>query len=196
MFEMADFSPSIVALVFASAFLGLWLGCAAANMRLRRALTVAASLTKRITRKKIARIFGSAVDPNKVGLDNHFGSLSDAEKTNLADQMAVELVTQFREYLGCHYHDEIAAIYLYGSRARGDHGLNSDINVAVFVDATKDSMDSIRKRAIWFSCKLLLQDGVYLQPRVYSQSNVEKLKGQIEDLPIEVQTILRCGVAI
>jgi predicted nucleotidyltransferase len=64
------------------------------------------------------------------------GAVSDAltqiSRKNLAlDRPAARALSDFATAVRRHYGERLAALYLFGSRARGDHKSDSDVDVAV-----------------------------------------------------------------
>jgi predicted nucleotidyltransferase len=52
-------------------------------------------------------------------------------KDRALDQPAAQALSDFAAAVRRHYGERLAALYLFGSRARGDHRSDSDVDVAV-----------------------------------------------------------------
>ncbi|MDN5870928.1 MAG: nucleotidyltransferase domain-containing protein [Nitrococcus sp.] len=55
-----------------------------------------------------------------------------------AEQATMAALSTFRKRLNRRYGPRLRALYLFGSRARGDHRPDSDLDVAVVLDAFAD----------------------------------------------------------
>lgn len=80
------------------------------------------------------------------------------------DPFALDVVGDLKRRLTERFGDRLAAVYLFGSRARGDNRPDSDADVAVFLrDASGDPFD-LEREIIKDSYDLLLERGLYIQP--------------------------------
>lgn len=61
------------------------------------------------------------------------------------------------------YGGRVAGLYLFGSRARGDHGPFSDADVAVVLDGTVERVPELRRLAR-LAHDVILETGVDVQP--------------------------------
>ena len=68
---------------------------------------------------------------------------------------------------------EVREVVLFGSKARGDFGPHSDVDVWV-VTARDDWR--LRDAIVGHAFDLLLEDGVFISPRVVSAEHVRKLQ--------------------
>jgi len=55
-------------------------------------------------------------------------------KANEIDEVTRAVLQDFKARLTRRYGDRLKAVYLFGSRARGDHHADSDVDVALFLD--------------------------------------------------------------
>ena len=80
------------------------------------------------------------------------------------DPVAMEVVRELKQRLERRFGDRLAAVYLFGSRARGDHRPDSDADVAVFLRGEDEQVFDTRYDVIEDSYDLLLARGLYIQP--------------------------------
>jgi predicted nucleotidyltransferase len=58
----------------------------------------------------------------------------------------------------------VVAVYLYGSRARGDGTRDSDVDVALILDETgEDRLPALKRELAELAFDILLETGVYIQ---------------------------------
>jgi len=77
----------------------------------------------------------------------------------------------FRAVLSDRYGADLKAVYLFGSRARGDHHPDSDADVAVFVDSKDRTRDDLIREQIDLSADaydIWLDTDVRIQPWVFA----------------------------
>lgn len=110
------------------------------------------------------------------------------------DPFAMEVVGELKRRLQRRFGNRLAAVYLFGSRARGDHRPNSDADVAVFVrDEDRDEFYVV-KDVIEDGYDLLLERGLYIQPWVFDEEVLtypDRAK-----LPGLENSVLRDGVRV
>lgn len=83
---------------------------------------------------------------------------------NRPDPFALDVVGDLKRRLTTRFGSRLAAVYLFGSRARGDHRPDSDADVAVFLrDAPGDPFD-VEREIVEDGYDLLLERGLYIQP--------------------------------
>jgi predicted nucleotidyltransferase len=86
--------------------------------------------------------------------------MTQCEHLSLNEEQALEsFVQQLLEEL----EPEIIDIRLFGSKARGDAGPGSDLDVLVLV---QDSAYSLKHRILWIAADISLEYGVLLSPRI------------------------------
>jgi antitoxin ChpS len=71
-----------------------------------------------------------------------------------------ELKVRLRKRFG----DRIVGLYLFGSRARGDHEPDSDADVAVIFKGRIGDRFDLQRQIIEDTYELLLEHGLYIQP--------------------------------
>jgi predicted nucleotidyltransferase len=70
---------------------------------------------------------------------------SGSATEHLAPKAGIDAITRtvlhdFKSILSEKYGQHLRALYLFGSRARGDHRPDSDLDIAVFLDAAPDPL--------------------------------------------------------
>ena len=87
------------------------------------------------------------------------------------DPATREAVTSFKKILRARYGKHLKSLYLFGSRARGDHRPDSDADLAIFLDQVSDP---IREQfdLIDQGYDILLSTGVNIQPWVFEQASL------------------------
>lgn len=77
----------------------------------------------------------------------------------------------FRSVLAARYGAKVKAVYLFGSRARGDHHSNSDADVAVFIDSQQRTRADLLREQIDLSgdaYDIWLETGIRIQPWLFA----------------------------
>ena len=87
------------------------------------------------------------------------------------DQQTEVALRDFRERLRLRYGAHLKAVYLFGSRARGDFTPDSDADVAVFLDHISDPLQE-QLDLIDDSYPILLSIGVNIQPWVFEEDSL------------------------
>lgn len=77
----------------------------------------------------------------------------------------------FKERLCLHYGVHLKAVYLFGSRARGDFTRDSDADVAVFLDHVSDPIQE-QLDLIDDGYPILLSTGINIQPWVFEEKSL------------------------
>ena len=106
---------------------------------------------------------------------------------SIAQQTTV--LTEFREELARLLGERFEAAYLFGSRARGDHRADSDLDVLVVVRGVVDYGDLIRRTSMLVSMLSLKYDAVI------SRAFVSKDRFERENSPF-LMNIRREAVAV
>lgn len=99
------------------------------------------------------------------------------------------VLTEFREELARLLGERFEAAYLFGSRARGDHRADSDLDVLVVVRGVVDYGDLIRRTSMLVSMLSLKYDAVI------SRAFVSKDRFERENSPF-LMNIRREAVAV
>ncbi|AFV10495.1 putative nucleotidyltransferase [Thermacetogenium phaeum DSM 12270] len=107
--------------------------------------------------------------------------LTAAEKAALA-----ELREELRKMLG----DRLVGLYLYGSKARGDYGAGSDVDVAVIV---KGLTGNLKKAVFDKAADIELERDLCLSTLVLSEEQFELLKRRERRIGLDIE---REGVSL
>lgn len=81
----------------------------------------------------------------------------------------------FHAVLVSRYGTRLYAVYLFGSRARGDHGPDSDADLAVFVDAEGLTRSDLLRDQVDLSGEaydIWLDTGIRIQPWVFASETL------------------------
>lgn len=149
--------------------LGVYLGSTRKDLRLQYGLKVFIKAFLRITKKKWMRLVDPRVNAMRVQRDRIFLNLPDEKKARLVDAKALEVVVELKQQLSSQFGKQIKALYLFGSRVRGDFQPDSDLDVAIFLAESCDCSDFLRK-AIFNQCsELTLKHDLFVQPRIFGQ---------------------------
>lgn len=77
----------------------------------------------------------------------------------------------FQAILAAKYGPHLRSLYLFGSRARGDHRPDSDIDIAVYLDEAPDPLGE-QLDLIDRGYDIVLDTGVNIQPWVFAQASL------------------------
>ena len=77
----------------------------------------------------------------------------------------------FKAMLSARYGEHLRGLYLFGSRARGDHRPDSDADVAVFLDQVTDPLGE-QLDLIERGYKILLDTDINIQPWVFEYASL------------------------
>jgi len=102
--------------------------------------------------------------------DNRLDQLTGRER-----QAAMEFVDRVRQ----RFDGQLVSAVLFGSRARGEAGPDSDMDVLVVMSSADPE---IRREIRYLAVEIWLAHGIYLSTRVWSQAHWRKLE--------ELQTLL------
>jgi Nucleotidyltransferase domain len=104
------------------------------------------------------------------------------------------LLLQLEEQLAKLFGPRLRGLILFGSRARGDHGEDSDADVAVILAGPVENRFSLKSAIIDETYELFLESGILIQPWPIEE-------GWLDDpeeapAPHIVRAILREGIAM
>jgi predicted nucleotidyltransferase len=88
------------------------------------------------------------------------------------DQRTEEALQDFKERLRSRYGQHLKAVYLFGSRVRGDCTPDSDADIAVFLDHAPDPLQE-QLDLIDESFPILLSTGIHIQPWVFEEEGLK-----------------------
>ena len=80
------------------------------------------------------------------------------------DPEIADLLAELKRRLERRFGDRFVALYLFGSRARGDHDPDSDVDVAVILDQTPPHPYEAKEEILDDTYELMLETGYYIQP--------------------------------
>ena len=89
--------------------------------------------------------------------------------TNEEQRAAAELVVRLRQ----RFDGRLVSVTLFGSRARGDAGPHSDLDVVVVLSSV--DLD-IRKEVRHLAVEVWLEHGIYISTRVWDRAHWHKLE--------------------
>lgn len=178
-----------------SMIIGLLAGFIVANKRFRNTLTVAFKSIVRVFSKTLKRVLNPKFDLVRIERDENFSSLPRDIKLEQADQLTIDIVYEFKHRLQQYFGHKLKAVYLYGSRARGDYGPDSDIDVAVFVSGiSTDYLSKHNKEVARLTTEFLFDYGMYIQPRIFESGSIENPENYPQSYLI--RAILACGILL
>jgi len=109
------------------------------------------------------------------------------------DPVTRNALAAFQKILITRYGGHLKALYLFGSRARGDHRPDSDADVAVFLDHVADPIGE-QFDLIDEGYGILLDTGVNIQPWVFDEASL--IDPEHYPAPHLVKTIRQDGVRL
>lgn len=125
------------------------------------------------------------------------GPASPAEKSfrgrMIVDKKTRDALRSFKSCLTRRYGEHLKAVYLFGSRARGDYRPDSDADVAVFLDHVQDPLAE-QLDLIEEGYPILLETGINIQPWVFEEASLQAPASH--RAPHLVETVQREGLAL
>ena len=94
-----------------------------------------------------------------------------AERPEAVDQATRRALESFKALLQERYGAQLRGVYLFGSRARGDHRADSDADVGVFLDQVSDPLGE-QLSLIEQGYGILLETGINIQPWVFESASL------------------------
>ena len=82
----------------------------------------------------------------------------------IIDPKVAGILTDLKRRLERRFGDRFVALYLFGSRARGDHEPDSDVDVAVVLDQEIGRPFDLTREILEDTYDILLETGHYIQP--------------------------------
>jgi hypothetical protein len=87
------------------------------------------------------------------------------------DEQTREALLSFKSCLIKRYGQHLRAVYLFGSRARGEFRADSDADVAIFLDQVQDPLGE-QLDLIEAGYAILLATGINIQPWVFEAASL------------------------
>ena len=112
----------------------------------------------------------------------------------MLDRSTHDALEAFKNGLRRRYGNRLKGVFLFGSRARGNHRADSDADIAVFVDQLEDPIEE-QLMLVDESYPILLATGIYIQPWVFKSDALLSPHQQDNDIPL-LETIRREGVRL
>ncbi len=76
--------------------------------------------------------------------------------------------------------DRLKKVILYGSYARGDYDINSDIDIMILTDFNEQEISEYRMKIRELACELEIENDIIISPIV---RNIEKYNNRINIIP-------------
>ena len=106
----------------------------------------------------------------------------------------VALLADLKRRLERRFGDRFVALYLFGSRARGDHDPDSDVDVAVILDQPMPDPYDAKLRVLDDTYELMLETGYYIQPWALEKGALEQPNAHPS--PKISRAVLRDGIRL
>jgi predicted nucleotidyltransferase len=158
---------TIIFTIGISIFIGIGVGYLIIDPALSRALLVALKSSLRIIMKTVEKNGEQGINIHRLLLDHEFNALPQAIKRELIDETALQATLELKKQLLQRFGTRLEKIYLYGSRVRGDYQVDSDVDVAIFLNALSFDQEKITKEILVCTYRLLMDFGLYFQIRIY-----------------------------
>lgn len=110
------------------------------------------------------------------------------------DPHALAVVRELKERLRRRFGDRLVAVYLFSSRARGDHRPDSDADVAVFLKGEFPDPFDVEREIVEDGHDLLIERGLYIQPWAFEERVLTD--PEWARLPGLRQSVFRDGVPV
>ena len=96
--------------------------------------------------------------------------------TNKIDTIINKFVTEVYNLIG----NRLKKVILYGSYARGDYHVNSDLDIMILTDFTEEELVEYRMKIRDIACDIELENDIVISPVV---RNLEKYNERINVIP-------------
>ena len=96
--------------------------------------------------------------------------------TNKIDTIVNKFVTEVSNLIG----NRLKKVILYGSYARGDYNVNSDLDIMILTDFTEEELVEYRMKIRDIACDIELENDIVISPVV---RNLEKYNERINVIP-------------
>lgn len=159
----------VASVIIASLIIGVILGFVVSDKQLRNASLVIITSIFRIMFKerKTQELPANPVETALKVL------LTKKHMNSNVDPSGLEASIYVKSKLAQRFADQIIGVYLFGSRARGEHLNSSDVDIAVLVNNEKNHF-MMKCKIIRVAFLYLLRKGLYLQIRVLVLNSQEE----------------------
>jgi predicted nucleotidyltransferase len=99
-----------------------------------------------------------------------------SEDRAAVDRQTTVVAAAVKAVLHRRFGDRLAAIYLFGSRARGDHRLDSDLDIAVVLHDVGEPLASIDRELLDVTYPVEIESGVHIQAWALPTDAMEGVK--------------------
>ena len=106
----------------------------------------------------------------------------------------LDLVREFKRRVELRFGDRIRAVYLFGSRARGDHSPESDADAAVVFSGSVQRPFPLISQMVDDAYDLLLERGIYISPKAFAANSLTA--PDTHPSPDLARTVLRDGIRV
>lgn len=193
MMELTVYIPIMVGLI--SAALSFFLSIVVVDRRLRgalkSALKAALRAASRATIRAVLSIFYSA---KGLGYIDVFRPSLLNEGPCTPDPWTLDVLRVFKYRLELRFGNRVEAIYLFGSRARGDYRFESDADVAVFFAGSLEYPFGVEKEMIHDIYRLLLEHGLYISAHAFEATSLQDPGAH--RYPHLLRAVLRDGIVV
>ncbi|MCP4371524.1 MAG: nucleotidyltransferase domain-containing protein [Deltaproteobacteria bacterium] len=147
-----------------SIIFGIVIGCILSSRRLSRAFAVTCKSIIRIIRKSRYRRFNDL----QKNFDTDYSiklwltTLKDSDPL-VIDHKIIKISRKFKNSLMRVFKRQIVAVYLFGSRARGDSVYNSDVDIAIIFEKDIEIGFYSQCKMLMPAFRILLRYGLYIQ---------------------------------
>lgn len=110
------------------------------------------------------------------------------------DRDTMDTLREFKHRVERRFGDRVREVYLFGSRARGDHQPDSDADVAVFFAGSIERPFALVAEMVDEAYDLLLERGIYISPKALLEDSLAEPDAYPS--PQLTKAVLRDGIRI
>jgi predicted nucleotidyltransferase len=88
------------------------------------------------------------------------------------------LAQEIKGVLERHFGDRLAAVYLFGSRARGEHRPDSDLDLAIVLRHIRQPLSSVDQDLLDLTYPIEIERGVHVQAWALSLESMSMAEGE------------------
>jgi predicted nucleotidyltransferase len=120
--------------------------------------------------------------------------MTETAAGRIVEQEIADLLANLKRRLERRFGDRFVALYLFGSRARGNNELDSDVDVAVVLDQEMPRPYGAKCLLLDDTYDLMLETGYYLQPWALEKGALES--PDAHPSPQISRAVLRDGIKV